>query len=148
MLKGNYAAGTTYSVGDLVKYTDGAIYRLHFPATSGTPPTNTRYWTRQVSVTELAALLAVDAQANAVGEIPALANNLTTSSTGKALDAKQGKVLKGLIDDLTEALGALDLRVTALEEGDETEQTPGTGGGEGGEGGTGGGEGEPGSGES
>lgn len=131
MLKGNYAEGTTYSVGDLVKYTDGAIYRLHFPATSGTPPTNTRYWTRQVSVTELAALLAVDAQTNAVGEIPALANNLTTSSTGKALDAKQGKVLKGLIDDLTEALSDLDARVTALEPEPEED--------------TEGGEGEPGS---
>ena len=30
-----------------------------------------------------------------------VANNLTTTATGKVLDARQGKALKGLIDDLT-----------------------------------------------
>lgn len=43
-LKGIYSADASYSVEDVVKHTDGEVYKLHHPATSGTPPTDTRYW--------------------------------------------------------------------------------------------------------
>lgn len=118
MLKGIYAAGTTYDVGDIVEYTDGAVYLMHQAAPSGTPPTNTRYWTKQTGFTAVAALLALDAVALVeakYGDPITLANNLTTTATKKALDARQGKAIKELID-------ALDERVTALEPAPETEE--------------------------
>lgn len=43
-MKGNYASGTTYAVGDVVKFTDNRWYWLHKLATAGTPCTNTEYW--------------------------------------------------------------------------------------------------------
>ena len=45
-LKGVYDAETTYSVGDVVKFTDGGVYHLQYPATAGTPPVNSRCWGR------------------------------------------------------------------------------------------------------
>ena len=39
-------------------------------------------------------------------EIPPLANNLTTTATGSALDARQGKVLKDAIDANTNTSGS------------------------------------------
>ena len=43
-LKGNYSSETRYSVGDVVKYTDGIVYHLQKPAPAGTPCTDTLYW--------------------------------------------------------------------------------------------------------
>lgn len=115
-LKGDYVAGTTYNVGDAVKYTDGLMYHLQHPAKSGTPPTNTRYWGRVDQPLDEAAMLAMDiAAAEAAAVKPSVANNLTTTASGKVLDARQGKALKDLID-------ALELRVAALEPA--TEPTP------------------------
>lgn len=45
-LKGDYNSGTTYSVGDVVRYTDNVVYHLQNPAKAGVPPVNTRYWGR------------------------------------------------------------------------------------------------------
>ena len=42
-LKGTYASGTSYSVGDVVKYGD-RFYHLVKSASAGTAPTNTDYW--------------------------------------------------------------------------------------------------------
>ena len=42
-LKGNYAAGTSYSVGDVVKAAEG-WHVLRKSASAGTPVTDTRYW--------------------------------------------------------------------------------------------------------
>ena len=42
-LKGNYAAGTSYSVGDVVKES-GFYYILQKEAAAGTPVTDTRFW--------------------------------------------------------------------------------------------------------
>lgn len=43
-LKGAYDAGTTYAIGDVVKYTDGIIYHLQKTAPAGTAPNDPRYW--------------------------------------------------------------------------------------------------------
>ena len=103
-LKGDYNDLTSYSVGDVVRWTDDTIYFLLNPCKSGTPPTNTEFWERVPQNLQVAVDLIID---YVTEKVPALANNLTTSSTGKALDAKQGKVLKGLVDDLDTAFGSL-----------------------------------------
>ena len=45
-LKGAYDPGAQYSVDDVVLNTDNVAYRLQHPASSGTPPTDTRFWGR------------------------------------------------------------------------------------------------------
>ena len=92
----------------VVEYTDGVVYHLQHPATAGTPPTDTLYWGRLDQSLGEAVKLINDALAIVDENAITLANNLTTTAAGKALDARQGKKLKDLID-------ALDLRVTALE---------------------------------
>ena len=104
-LKGDYSGLTSYSVGDVVRWTDSTMYVLRKPCTSGTPPTDTLFWERMPQNLQDACDLMLD-YANA--KIPALANNLTTTASGKALDARQGKALKGLIDDLTDDLEGLN----------------------------------------
>ena len=44
--KGTYADETTYSVGDVVVFTDGIPYCLQKPAPAGTKCHNTLYWSR------------------------------------------------------------------------------------------------------
>lgn len=44
-LKGTYASGTTYAVGDIVKYEDGFwYYMIKSYGSAGCPPTETEYW--------------------------------------------------------------------------------------------------------
>ena len=45
-LKGNYSGETSYSVGDVVLFTDGVSYHLQHPCPAGTSPVNTLYWSR------------------------------------------------------------------------------------------------------
>jgi hypothetical protein len=45
--RGNYVAGTTYYPGDLIKYTDGNVYKCL--QQTNTVPTNTTYWKLMVS---------------------------------------------------------------------------------------------------
>lgn len=116
-LKGEYKSNVTYTVGDVVKYTDNVVYHLQYPATAGTPPVNTRYWGRVGQPLQDIVAIVMDALAIESANNIKLANNLTTTAAGKGLDARQGKELK-------DALDALELRVAALEPEPETE--PGT----------------------
>ena len=59
-------------------------------------------------MTSEAVTLILDGVAIADANDPPLANNLTTTASGKALDARQGKALKTLIDDLTTRVAALE----------------------------------------
>lgn len=45
-LKGDYSPGTSYSVGDVVRYTDDIIYYLFKSCAAGTPCTDSLYWNR------------------------------------------------------------------------------------------------------
>ena len=45
-LKGDYNSGTSYSVGDVVKASDGFFYYLFKPCAAGTTPTDSLYWNR------------------------------------------------------------------------------------------------------
>ena len=100
-LKGDYSDLTSYSVGDVVVWTDGMSYMLRNPAKAGTPPTETACWERVKQILSEAIDLIMDAIS--IAESGALtgkvANNLTTTASGKVLDARQGKALKTLIDD-------------------------------------------------
>lgn len=113
-LKGNYNAGTSYSVGDIVKYTDNVVYHLQRAAAAGTPCTDTLYWGRLDQTLAEAARMILDIASSTAIE---LANNLTTATAGKALDATQGKALK-------DALDALTGRVAAVEEAIADDTTP------------------------
>lgn len=102
-LKGDYSGLTSYAVGDVVRWTDDTIYILRKPCSSGVPPTNTLYWERMAQPLADCVELVMDAVMVAEGGALSgkVANNLTTTASGKVLDARQGKALKGLIDDLT-----------------------------------------------
>ena len=97
-LKGPYNGLTSYSVGDVVQFTDGTIYVLQKPAASGSPPTDTLYWERAPQYLQDTVDLIID---YVTAKVPALANNLTTTAAGKALDARQGKALKTLVDEVS-----------------------------------------------
>lgn len=60
-LKGDWDSGTSYSVGDVVRYTDGVIYHLQKPCAAGITPLDTLYWGKADSMTAQAALFALDA---------------------------------------------------------------------------------------
>ena len=103
--KGDYKSNAAYSAGDTVRYTDGVFYHMHKVAPTGTPPTDTLYWNREDQVLAWAMRAIMD-HMEAVGGLTKsdLANNLTTTATGKALDARQGKALKALIpENITES---------------------------------------------
>ena len=103
-LKGDYNGLTTYDPKDIVRYTDGVCYELLKPCKAGVPPVDTLYWDRVPQPLQEACDLILDFALSVKALIPALANNLTTTASGKALDARQGKTLKGLIDDLTDVV--------------------------------------------
>lgn len=102
-LKGNYSDLVTYAVGDVVVWTDGTVYILRKLCKAGVPPTMSLYWERLSQFLAAAVRLIMDGIGMAedgalTGKV---ANNLTTSTEGKVLDARQGKALKDLIDALT-----------------------------------------------
>jgi hypothetical protein len=99
-LKGDYSSGTSYSLGDVVRYTDGVTYHLLHPCPAGTPPVDTRYWGKTSQIINAIVDLCLDAVDMANSDDVALEDDLTQSTAGKkALDAHQGKVLKELIPD-------------------------------------------------
>lgn len=100
-LKGDWSDLTSYSVGDVVRFQD-VCYVLLQAAAAGTPPTDTLRWNKIDQVLQDAVDLILDAIDIAQGGALAgkVANNLTTSTAGKVLDARQGKAMKGLLDAL------------------------------------------------
>ena len=46
--KGSYSGDTTYSVGDVVVYTDNVAYVMTQEATAGTTPHDVRRWSRVI----------------------------------------------------------------------------------------------------
>ena len=106
-IKGDYSGLTSYSVGDVVRC-DGSVYVLAKAAAAGTTPTDSLYWDRMPQPLADAAELIMDAVVVAKDEALTgkVANNLTTTASGKVLDARQGKALKDLINGVG---GELDL---------------------------------------
>lgn len=103
-LKGDYSGLTSYSVGDVVCFQN--VFYLKNKATgAGVVPTDTSAWERLGKMAALAAKFAMDAAVNLAlsGKV---ANNLTTTASGKVLDARQGKALKDITDGIG---GELDM---------------------------------------
>jgi hypothetical protein len=109
-LKGNWANNVAYDVGDVVKYTDDHVYHLQNPAKAGTDCHNTLYWQRIEQPLEECVLMILDGVTMAEdGALDGkVANNLTTTASGKVLDARQGKALKTLVDGVAEDLGEVN----------------------------------------
>lgn len=91
-LKGNYSGETTYSVGDVVLFTDGVSYHLQHPCPAGTPPVDTLYWSRTSQEINDIVSIAMDAIAMAdsndptnISENAILLNSSTPSSTKQFL---------------------------------------------------------------
>lgn len=99
-LKGDYSDLSSYSAGDVVRWPDGTIYVALKNAPAGIPPTDTRYWERAKQEYQDLIDLILDAFDSGNAMSLKVANNLTTSTAGKILDARQGKAIKGLIDGL------------------------------------------------
>ena len=99
-LKGDYSDLSSYNAGDVVRWPDGTIYVALKNAPSGIPPTDTRYWERAKQEYQDLIDLILDAFDSGNAMSLKVANNLTTSTAGKILDARQGKAIKGLIDGL------------------------------------------------
>jgi len=59
-LKGDWDGATSYSVGDVVRYTNGEIYCLQEACGAGVTPIDTLYWRPVDQVTAQAALFALD----------------------------------------------------------------------------------------
>jgi len=107
-LKGNYDGSASYSVGDVVRYTDNVVYVLQKQPAAGATPMDSRYWGRVQQPLADAILMVLDGVDIANSDDVKLEDDLTQSTAGKkALDAHQGKVLKGQIDTVSEAVGAL-----------------------------------------
>jgi len=119
-LKGNYDGSETYEVNDVVLFTDGVSYVLQHPCKAGTPPVDTRYWGRTSQTINDIVKLCVDAVAMADAGDLTLEDDLTQSEAGKkALDAHQGKVLKGLIDaiNVPDNIGPSSIILNSSSEG-------------------------------
>ena len=95
-LKGNWKNNVTYSVGDIVLFTDGVVYNLQKPCKAGVTPIDTHYWGRCSAMQAICAKMVLDMEENDIQ----LEDDLTQEAGGKkALDAHQGYVLKGMIPD-------------------------------------------------
>jgi len=59
-LKGDWDSGTTYAVGDVVRYTNGGFYVLQSACLAGVTPIDTHWWGPVDQVTGQAASFAMD----------------------------------------------------------------------------------------
>lgn len=101
--KGEYDSGAAYSPGDVVIFTDHMVYWLQKAAAAGTPCHDTMYWQRMEKGISEAVLMMNNAVSIAIEHAldNRVANGLTTTASGKVLDARQGKALKTLIDGVS-----------------------------------------------
>ena len=99
-LKGDYSDLNSYSADDVVRWPDGTSYVALKNVPAGIPPTDTRYWEQTKQEYQDLIDLILDAFDSGNAMSLKVANNLTTSTAGKILDARQGKAIKGLIDGL------------------------------------------------
>lgn len=91
-LKGNWDSGTLYAEKDVVMFTDGVSYHLQHPCPAGTPPVDTRYWSRTSQEINDIVSIAMDAIAMAdsndptnISENAILLNSSTEKSTKQFL---------------------------------------------------------------
>jgi len=96
-LKGDYSDLTSYNIGDVVRF-GGVIYHKHTACKAGTPPTDTLYWGK---VDQDKAEIFDTLMNGGMLTTANLYNGLSSSTSGKALDSRQGKALKEMITDIS-----------------------------------------------
>jgi hypothetical protein len=79
-LKGDYSAETSYSLGDVVRYTDGVTYHLLHRCPAGTPPVDTRYWGKTSQIINAIVDLCLDAVDMANSDDVPVPDNIGPSS--------------------------------------------------------------------
>lgn len=102
-LKGEFNSGTSYSVGDIVRYTDDVIYYLFKPCAAGTPCTDSLYWNRLEEPYYSCAKMVLDAMALIPNNISDEAITLSTETADYLIT----------VDDSGDTP---ELAVTAIEE--------------------------------
>lgn len=114
-LKGAYDSSETYNVGDVVQYTDGVIYHLQHPASSGTPPTDTLFWGMVDQQLAQAVCLMMDIVEKFNGQLSEVAATIPTNISDEAITLKGTEDAEYLVtvDDSGEAP---ELAVTLIEE--------------------------------
>ena len=68
-LKGAWDSGTSYSVGDVVQFTDGDVFVLREACAAGTEPIDTLYWSKISSPLKEAVSMILDALELAKDEV-------------------------------------------------------------------------------
>jgi len=114
--KSGWKNNVQYSVGDVVIFTDGLVYHLQKAAPTGTSCHDTLYWEKMSQELTQAILLIEQAKNMAIDDALTgkVANNLTTTASGKVLDARQGKALKTLVDEAAEAASGAASAIAAV----------------------------------
>jgi len=111
-IKGAYDSGTSYSVGDVVRDTDGTIYVMFSAAAAGTDPKDTRYWNRVPQPAADAAGFAIDVMDSLGAAIP---KNIDDEAI--TLKTDDGEYLI-TVDDSGDTP---ELAVTAIEDEEEAD---------------------------
>ena len=106
-LKGDWSGDVGYSVGDVLRYTDGKVYHLQRPCSAGVPPVNTLYWGEADAITTACALFALDAVDMAKAAIP---TNISDEAITLSTETADYLIT---VDDSGETP---ELTVTAIEE--------------------------------
>ena len=105
-LKGDWDSGTTYDVGDVVRYEDG-FYRLAVACAAGITPFDTMYWIPVSQMVAVAAKFALDVMDSVSAKIP-----VNISDEAITLKTETGEYLI-TVDDSGDTP---ELDVTAIEE--------------------------------
>ena len=96
-LKGDYSDLTSYNIGDVVRF-NGVFYHKQNACAAGTPPTDTLYWGKlEQDKSDVLNMLMNGGMLTTAS----LYNGLSSTTSGKALDSRQGKALKEMILDIS-----------------------------------------------
>ena len=121
--KGAYASGTSYSVGDVVVYTDNVAYWLQKPAVAGTPCHDTLFWGRcddEIQDTVLMFHSILSGISSDIADINTAIANIPTNINDEAITLKDESDNEYLIT--VDASGDTpELAVTLIEEESEGE---------------------------
>ena len=122
-LKGDYNSGTSYSVGDVVRNSEGNFYYLVKPCAAGTTPTDSLYWNRLESpLCECAEMILNGvsiADADAEAKVSEVEAKIPDNISKDAISLFDGDTECIITVDASGETPELEVAV-ATEEGDET----------------------------
>lgn len=109
-LKGDWNEETSYSIGDVVRYTNGEIYCLQVACDAGVTPIDTLYWRPVSQILAQAANFVLDIASTIEAKIP---NNINDEAIVLKTETADYLIT---VDDSGDTP---DLAVTAIEEEEE-----------------------------